>query len=90
MNNVSFIVSICRLNPENKDALLGVQEVEGILQGGFGGGEEGEWSGEGEEGDSMRDEDENQMDESEEVLVLGSRETLEGLREVGVIEFICS
>lgn len=72
------------MDPDNREAILGMQEVEGMLQEGDYELEEDSVERSGNAagaGPSYDEEEENKM-ESEEVLVLGSRETLEGVREV--------
>lgn len=87
------------MDPDNKEAILGVQQVEGILQDGFSAmeAEEDDEGGGGGGGENSRrsrregnEEEENKMEESEEVLILGSRESLDGVREVRKVYILSS
>lgn len=70
------------MDPDNREAVLGVQEVEGMLQEGDYEVEDHSMEGGGAVGGGYDEEEENKMEDSEEILVLGSRESLEGVREV--------
>ena len=81
-----------RLEPEHKDAVQGLQEIESLLQGGAEEEQEDEGReggrGERDRGRVYDEEEENKMEDSEEVLVFGPGENLEGAREVMVVQAV--
>ena len=61
-----------RIDPDHKETIQAMQELETFMQRGE----------EEEEEDNYEEAEENKMDDIEDVLVWGSEEHLEGVREV--------